>query len=77
MLLSVIIVGQNVLAAADDSRAEATYNDADAVIHEVVKVQEHLLAHDALLARLLAKVEQWCARPARSQKEPPLKPVIA
>jgi Putative manganese efflux pump len=37
VLLSVIIVGQNVLAAAADKRSEATYNDADAVLHEAVK----------------------------------------
>ena len=54
VLLSVIIVGQNVLATAADKRAEATYNDADAVLHEVVKLQEHLLAQDAVLQRLLA-----------------------
>ncbi len=33
VLLSIIIVGQNVLAAASDKRAEATYEDADAVLH--------------------------------------------
>ncbi len=49
VLLSVIIVGQNVLAAAADKRAEATYNDADAVLHEAVKIQEHLLAQDKFL----------------------------
>jgi hypothetical protein len=53
VLLSVIIVGQNVLAAAADKRSEATYNDADAVLHEAVKVQEHLLAQDAFLERLI------------------------
>ena len=53
VLLSVIIVGQNVLAAAADKRAEATYSDADAVLHEVVKLQEHLLAQDAILSRLV------------------------
>jgi len=36
----VIIVGQNVLAAAADKRSEATFNDADAVLHEAVKIQE-------------------------------------
>ncbi len=51
MLLSVI-VGQNVLAAAADKRAEATYNDADAVLHEVVKTQEHLTAQDQVLGEL-------------------------
>ena len=53
VLLSVIIVGQNVLAAAADKRAEATYNDADAVLHEAVKIQEHLMAQDEVLARLI------------------------
>jgi hypothetical protein len=60
VLLSVIIVGQNVLAAAADKRSEATYNDADAVLHEAVKIQEHLLAQDKVLRALtdrLAKVE--------------------
>jgi hypothetical protein len=36
----VIIAGQNVLAAAADKRSEATYYDADAVLHEAVKIQE-------------------------------------
>ncbi|NNN19994.1 MAG: hypothetical protein HKL84_09110 [Acidimicrobiaceae bacterium] len=54
VLLSVIIVGQNVLAAAADKRAEATYNDADAVLHEVIKLQEHLLAQDEILDRLMS-----------------------
>ena len=53
VLLSVIIVGQNVLAAAADKRAEATFNDADAVLHEAVKIQEHLLAQDEVLERLM------------------------
>ena len=56
VLLSVIIVGQNVLAAAADKRSEATYHDADAVLHEVVMIQEHLLAQDKVLESLLSKV---------------------
>jgi hypothetical protein len=52
VLLSVIIVGQNLLAAAADQRAEATYSDADALLREVVKLQEHLSAQDQLLQRL-------------------------
>ena len=56
VLLSVIIVGQNVLAAAADKRSEATYNDADAVLHEVVKLQEHLLAQDRALQELRDKL---------------------
>jgi predicted solute-binding protein len=53
VLLSVIIVGQNVLAAAADKRSEDTYKDADAVLHEAVKLQEHLLAQDDVLSRLV------------------------
>jgi len=56
VLLSVIIVGQNVLAAAADKRSEATYKDADAVLHEAVKIQEHLLAQDQVLSDLLNKL---------------------
>jgi hypothetical protein len=55
VLLSVIIVGQNVLAAAADKRSEATYDDADAVLHEAVKIQEHLLAQDTVLEKLIEK----------------------
>lgn len=56
VLLSVIIVGQNVLAAAADKRSEATYADADAVLHEAVMIQEHLLAQDKVLESLISKV---------------------
>jgi hypothetical protein len=52
VLLSVIIVGQNVLAAAADKRSEETYEDADAVLHEAVKIQEHLRAQDTLLGKM-------------------------
>jgi hypothetical protein len=54
-LLSVVIVGQKLLASAADQRAEATFSDADAVLHEVVKLQEHLLAQDRVLATLMNK----------------------
>ena len=57
VLLSIIIVGQNVLAAAADKRSEATYNDADAILHEAVMIQEHLLAQDKMLASLVSKVD--------------------
>ena len=50
VLLSVIIVGQNVLAAAADKRADATYNDADAMLHEVVTLQRHLAVQDRAIS---------------------------
>ena len=52
-----LIVGQNVLAAAADKRSEATYNDADAVLHEAVKIQEHLAAQDKILGTLIDKAQ--------------------
>jgi hypothetical protein len=56
VLLSVIIVGQNVLAAAADKRSEATYEDADAVLHEAVKIQDHLAMQDEVLDHLIDKL---------------------
>ena len=54
VLLSVIMVGQNVQAAAADARSEATYHDASATLHETAQLQEHLAAQDALLTRIAA-----------------------
>jgi hypothetical protein len=52
VLLSIIMVGQNVQAAAADKRAEATFHDASATLHEVAHVQGHLAAQDLLLTRI-------------------------
>jgi hypothetical protein len=57
VLLSVIIVGQNVLAASTDKRSEATYEDADSAAHEVVKIQEHLSTQDKVLEMLTRKLD--------------------
>lgn len=46
VLLPIIIVGQNIQAKAADKRSEETYKDAEAVLHESVKIQEHLTAQD-------------------------------
>ena len=54
VLLSIIIVGQNVLAAASDKRAEATFEDADAVLHTSLQIQDHLLAQDREIEKILA-----------------------
>jgi len=64
VLLSVIIVGQNVLAAAADKRSEATFNDADAVLHEAVKLQDHLQAQDGVLTAIVDKLATVEARVA-------------
>ncbi len=54
VLLPIIIVGQNLQAKASDKRAEDTYNDAAAVLHEALEIQKHLAAQDQVLARLAA-----------------------
>ncbi len=56
VLLSVIMVGQNVQAAAADKRAEATFHDASAALHELAHVQGHLAAQDTLLTRIAEKL---------------------
>jgi hypothetical protein len=52
VLLSVIMVGQNVQADAADKRSEATYHDASATLHETAQIQAHLQAQDLLLTRV-------------------------
>ncbi len=56
VLLAVIIVGQNIQSQAADKRAEATYEDADAVLHEAIQIQKHLEAQDEAIQRILALV---------------------
>jgi hypothetical protein len=55
-MLSVIMVGQNILGRASDKRAEMTYNDADATFHESQQIQAHLLEQDAAINTLLDKI---------------------
>jgi hypothetical protein len=56
VLLSVIMVGQNVQAAAADARAEATFHDASAALHEIAHVQCHLTAQDVLLTTIAERI---------------------
>ena len=65
VLLPIIIVGQNIQAKAADARAIATYNDADAILHDAREIQKHLSAQDDALGsqdealdRLLTKMEK-------------------
>ena len=57
MLLPVIIVGQNIQAAAADKRSEATFKDASAVLHEAREIQRHLEAQDAEIAKILDSLQ--------------------
>src|SRR5438067_6623406 len=55
VLLSIIMVGQNVQADAADKRSEDTYLDAEAVLHEAQQIQAHLAAQDAAIEAIAAK----------------------
>ncbi len=57
VLLPIIIVGQNVQAAAADQRAEATYKDAAAVLEEAKQIQAHLLAQDSEIEKIVKALE--------------------
>jgi hypothetical protein len=55
VLLPVIIVGQNIQATASDKRAAQTYKDAEAILHECLRLQRHLQAQDKVLDDIIGK----------------------
>ena len=67
VLLSIIMVGQKIAGEATDRRAIETYNDAEAVLHEALQIQQHLVAQDALLVKLSTAL---AAREASSMPPP-------
>jgi hypothetical protein len=56
VLLSIIMVGQQVISVASDDRAIRTYNDAEAVLHEAQQIQAHLAIQDAALEELARRL---------------------
>ncbi|HUY06292.1 MAG TPA: hypothetical protein VMU99_03415 [Acidimicrobiales bacterium] len=68
VLLSIIMVGQNVQAQAADQRSENTYKDAEAVLHEALEIQHHLESQDSQIADLLAKIDSLEKRLAPSSQ---------
>jgi hypothetical protein len=56
VLLSIIIVGTNIQSAASDKRAQDTYADAEAVLHEAMQIQAHLEEQDKALTALVQKL---------------------
>jgi len=57
VLLPIIIVGQNIQAAASDRRAIATYDDAGAILEEAKEIQSHLNDQDQVLSHLIDRLE--------------------
>jgi hypothetical protein len=66
VMLSVIMVGQNILGRAADKRATMTYQDADATFHEAEQIQEHLRLQDEAINTLLDKVASLESAASRS-----------
>ncbi|HXQ95497.1 MAG TPA: hypothetical protein VN800_01110 [Candidatus Acidoferrales bacterium] len=66
VMLSVIMVGQNILSRASDKRADMTYQDAEATFHEAEQIQAHLQAQDDAMNALLDKVEKLEAALAKA-----------
>ena len=66
VMLSVIMVGQNLLSAASDTRAEDTWKDADATFHTAREIQTHLDVQDAHLAAQDERITQIIAMLARN-----------
>lgn len=57
VLLSVIMVGQNVQTEASDKRAEQTYNDAEAILHSAEQIAAHLTEQDKELLKIINRLE--------------------
>jgi len=64
VLLPIIIVGQNVQGQAADKRAVQTYQDAEAILHECLQLQAHLMEQDKALHELITQVRGGGAAPA-------------
>jgi hypothetical protein len=58
VLLPIIIVGQNIQAAAADKRSEDTYKHAEAVLREAEEIQKHLLAQDEVITSIMERLEK-------------------
>ena len=56
VLLSIIMVGQNILGKASDKRADMTYKDAEATFHEAEQIQAHLKVQDEAMTSMLEKI---------------------
>lgn len=74
VLLSIILVGQNVQAAASDKRALDTFTDAELILTEVAQIHSHLqqqdktlLAQQDLLAQLRGRLGGTRLAPEKPQ----------
>lgn len=62
VFMFVIMVGQDVLGRAGDQRAQLTYLDSEAVLHECRRLQRHLTAQDKAMVTICSYVEENAPR---------------
>ena len=55
VLLSVILVGQNEMAVAEEDRARESHSSAEKLLEEIADLKAHLKAQDELLVLLLPR----------------------
>jgi uncharacterized membrane protein len=72
LLMFVIMVGQGVLGQAGDTRAQQTYLDAEAVLHECARLQRHLTAQDKVIVKICQYIEEHAPEqhPVRTPEPP-------
>jgi uncharacterized membrane protein len=71
VFMFVIMVGQDVLGRAGDQRAQQTFLDAEAVLHECRRLQRHLTAQDKVIVTLSTYVKENAPRDHPVRKELP------
>lgn len=72
LFMFVIMVGQGVLGQAGDNRAEQTYLDAEAVLHECFRLQRHLAAQDKVIGKICGYIREHAPEqhPVRAVEPP-------
>ena len=58
VFMFVIMVGQDVLGGADDQRAQQTFQDAEAILHECRRLQQHLTAQDKSIVTICEYIKE-------------------
>lgn len=61
VLLSIIMVGQNLQSTAADKRSEQTYTDAEAILHECLELQRHLTTQDSEITQIVNSLKNSIA----------------
>jgi uncharacterized membrane protein len=58
VFMFVIMVGQDVLGCAGDQRAQQTFLDAEAVLHECHRLQRHLTEQDRVIVTICSYIKE-------------------